>query len=220
MSQPQPAPKDDPAFQAIFDGKSLTGWEGDAKYWRAENGVLAGETTTENPLKQNTFAIWKGGTTKDFELKLEYRLTGEGNSGVQYRSDNIPDRQYALKGYQADIDSQNRYTGQIYEEAGRGFLALRGQLNRIAGGETISKQIVGSLGDPAQLATLIKKGDWNELHIIGRGNIITQIINGQVMSVLTDDDEKGRKMDGVLGLQLHVGPPMKIEYKNIRLKRM
>lgn len=219
MAQPQPAPKDDPGFESIFDGKTLTKWEGDAKYWRVEDGTIVGQTTAENPLKQNTFVTWRGGTPGDFELKIEYRLSAEGNSGIQYRSEAIPDRQFGLRGYQADIDSQNRYTGQIYEEGGRGFLALRGQFNRIQGGDNVAKMIVGSLGDGTQLASLIKMQDWNELHIIARGNSLTQILNGQVMSGLIDEDPKGRKSEGVIGMQLHVGPPMKIEFRNVRLKR-
>lgn len=220
MSQPQPAPKDDPAFRPIFDGKALTGWEGDTKYWRVENGAIVGETTQEAPLKQNTFLTWRGGAPKDFELKIEYRLSMQGNSGVQYRSEPIPDRQFALRGYQADIDSENRFTGQIYEEGGRGFLALRGQMNRVEGGQTVNKLIISSLGDGAQLASLIRKQDWNELHIIARGNTLIQSMNGQVMSLLIDDEPKGRRMEGVIGLQLHVGPPMKIEFRNIRLKNL
>src|SRR5262245_35360201 len=105
---PQPAPKDDPSFQSIFDGKTMKGWEGD-NHWRVENGALVGQTTQENSLKQNTFLIWKGGVTKDFELKLEYRLSEQGNSGIQYRSESIADRKFGLRGYQADIDAQDRY---------------------------------------------------------------------------------------------------------------
>ena len=220
-NMPQPASKDDPAFEAIFDGKTMNGWEGDS-HWRVEDGALVGQTTTENPIKVNTFLIWKGGVTKDFELRLEYRLSEQGNSGIQYRSEPIPDRPFGLQGYQADIDAQNRYTGQVYEEGQgrRGFLALRGQATRIAGGDSVSKTIIGTIGDGAQLQSVIKQQDWNEFYISARGNTIVQCMNGQVMAVLVDDDPKGRRLEGVLGLQLHVGPPMKIEFRNIRLKRL
>jgi hypothetical protein len=144
-------------------------------------------------------------------------LSAQGNSGVQYRSETIPNRQFGLRGYQADIDSENRYTGQIYEEGGRGFLALRGQMNRIDGASQ-SKWILGSLGDSAQLASLLKKQDWNEVHIIARGNTLIQILNGQVMSALVDDDVSGLHAEGLIGFQLHVGLPMKIEFRNVRLK--
>lgn len=216
---PQPAPKDDPSFKAIFDGKSLNGWEGDAQFWRVADGAIVGETTAANPLKQNTFLTWRAASPKDFEVKAEYRISAVGNSGVQYRSEDIPDRKHALRGYQADIDAENRYTGQIYEEGGRGFMALRGQTGYVDANDPPNKMGIGSLGDGAQLAGLIRKQDWNEIHIIARGNTLIQMINGQVMSILIDDDPKGRRMEGVIGLQLHVGPPMKIEYRNIRLKR-
>lgn len=214
-NMPQPASKDDPKFQNIFDGKTLNGWEGGPQ-WRVEDGALVGETTQDNPLRQNTFIIWRGGRTADFELRLEYRLGAQGNSGIQYRSAMIPDRTLALRGYQADIDSENRYTGQIYEEGGRGFLALRGQATRIDASD--AKFIVGKIGDSEQLQSIIRKGDWNECHIIARGNTVLQFINGQLMSALVDEDPKGRSMEGLLGLQLHVGPPMKIEFRSIRLK--
>src|SRR5437870_9790539 len=123
-------------FDAIFDGKTLTGWDGDAAFWRVADGTIVGETTTERPLKANTFIVWRGGTTKDFELKQEYRISTTnpaGNSGVQFRSSLSPDAgRWVMRGYQADIDAANTYTGQLYEERGRGFLARPGQAVRVA----------------------------------------------------------------------------------------
>ncbi len=119
---PQPAGNDAAGFQAIFDGKTLDGWEGDPKYWRVENGCLVGEVTPETLLKQNTFIIWRRGTTRDFELKVDYRISSRGNSGINYRSEEIPNTSFAMRGYQADIDGANKYTGQNYEEKGRTFL--------------------------------------------------------------------------------------------------
>src|SRR5690606_13357487 len=114
-------------FTSIFDGASLDGWDGDPAHWRAEAGSIVGESTEDQPLEQNTFLIWRGGRPADFELQLEYRINST-NSGLQYRSVELPEvGTWVLKGYQADIDAENRYTGQIYEERGRGFLALRGQ---------------------------------------------------------------------------------------------
>ena len=151
----------------------------------------------------------------DFELAAEYRLTG-GNSGIQYRSSELPDIRWAMKGYQADIDAAQQYTGQIYEERGRGFLALRGQSVSI---ETGAKPaILGSLGSEAELKATIHPQGWNEYRIIARGNILLQILNGRVMSMLIDDDTANRKMDGLIGIQLHAGEPMKIEVRNIRLR--
>ncbi|MGB6943586.1 MAG: DUF1080 domain-containing protein [Bryobacteraceae bacterium] len=203
------------SFTPIFDGKTLHGWDGDPAYWRVENGAIVGQTKAGAIPKQNTFLIWRGGSPANFELLAEYRLTG-GNSGIQYRSSELPDIRWAMKGYQADIDAAQQYTGQIYEERGRGFLALRGQSVSI---ETGAKPaILGSLGNDAELKAAIHPQGWNEYRIIARGNILTQILNGRVMSMLIDDDTANRKMEGLIGIQLHAGEPMKIEVRNIRLR--
>ena len=214
----QPVPDDTAGFKPIFDGKTLANWDGDATFWRAENGAIVGESTLEKVLKQNTFIIWRGGTTKDFELKLEFRMNG-GNSGVQYRSQPLPDAgKYVLKGYQADMDAAMNYTGMLYEERGRGFLAERGRMTRIVeGGE---RKLIGTPGSSDELKAVIKTDDWNQLHIIARGSTIMHVINGRVMSICVDDDAKGRSADGLLGLQLHQGPPMKVEFRNIHLRNL
>ena len=114
-------------FIKIFNGKSFKGWEADTTFWRIEDGVAIGQVLPGQVIKTNTFLIWKGGKPADFEFKALYRISPEGNSGVQYRSEAVKDIPHALKGYQADIDGANTYTGQNYEERGRGFLAMRGQ---------------------------------------------------------------------------------------------
>ena len=119
--------QDADGFTQIFDGETLNGWKGDENLWRVEAGTLVGEITPTTSLEKNSFIIWEGGTTKDFELKLEYKITEKGNSGINYRSEEVAGVPYALKGYQADIDGANRYTGQNYEERGRAILAFRGQ---------------------------------------------------------------------------------------------
>jgi hypothetical protein len=200
--------------QAIFDGKTLAGWDGDPAFWRVENGAIVGETKPNLMPKQNTFLIWRGGAPGDFELYAEYRLTG-GNSGIQYRSSELRDIRWAMQGYQADIDAEQKYTGQIYEERGRGFLALRGQTAQVGpGGKPV---VLGTLGTDAELKTAIHTQGWNQYQIIARGNILIQILNGRVMSTLIDDDTTNRKMDGLIGIQLHTGEPMKIEVRNVRL---
>jgi hypothetical protein len=208
-------------FQPIFDGKSMSGWDCDADFWRVEDGAVVGESKLDHQPKQNIFCIWKGGQPADFELKLQYRLTGtnDGNSGIQYRSIERPDiAKWVMQGYQADIDLKQMFTGQIYEERARGFLALRGQIAYVPNGKKVGS--LGSLGDGNELKGLIKNNDWNDLHIIARGNTIVQLLNGRVMSVLIDDDVAGRKMQGEIGIQLHRLPnaAMKIEVRNIRLK--
>jgi hypothetical protein len=218
QSYPVAASGDESGFEPIFDGKTLKGWEGDPKYWRVEQGCLVGEVTPETILKQNSFIIWRGGVTRDFELKVEYRVSAQGNSGINYRSVELPGQPWAMKGYQADIEGQDRYTGQVYEERGRTFLALRGQVTHATEGG--KREIIASLGDAKELQAWVKKEDWNQYHLIIRGNVLMHILNGHVMSVVIDDDTKERRFDGSLGVQVHVGPPMKIEYRNFRLKKL
>jgi hypothetical protein len=216
---PAVPPLEESGFRQIFDGKSFASWDCDPDFWRVENGVMIGETAADHQPKQNIFCIWKGGAPGDFELKLQYKLTGvTGNSGIQYRSVELPDvAKWVMKGYQADIDGQQQYTGQVYEERSRGFLALRGQIAYVPNGKKVGA--IGSTGENAELKSLIKESDWNDMHIIARGNTLIQIINGRVMSVLVDDDQANRKMGGEIGIQLHVTKAaMKIETRNIRIK--
>ncbi len=208
--------RDSEGYTKIFDGKTLDGWEGDPVYWRVENGAMVGEIIPSTVIKRNTFIIWRGGRPKDFELKVDYRVTAGGNSGINYRSEELTDAKYSLKGYQLDIDGANRYTGQNYEERGRTFLALRGQQVVL---ETDKKPIVTkSLGTEESLLSHIKKDDWNEVHLIVKGNHMLHYVNGVLMSEVTDNDAVNRKMEGLIGVQVHVGPPMKIEYRNFRIK--
>jgi len=206
-------------FIKLFDGKTLKGWEGDPVHWRVENGSIVGDVTPTTQLKTNTFLIWRGGTPADFELKASYRISDGGNSGIQYRSEQLKDLPFVLKGYQADIDGANRYTGLNYEERGRGFLAARGQKVVI---ETNQKPaVVGSLGSSDSLMSVIKKGDqWNEYHLIVKGNHMQHYINGVLMSEATDNDTVNRKSSGLIGLQAHVTPSMKVEFRNILLKKL
>jgi Domain of Unknown Function (DUF1080) len=209
--------EDRTGFTAIFDGTSLKGWDGDPAFWRVENGAIVGESTAEKPLKANTFLIWRGGQPKDFELKIEYRLSAT-NSGIQYRSVEVPDQgKWVLKGYQADLDFENRWTGQLYEERGRMFLALRGQAAQVIEGQ--KARVIGSLESADALKALVKSGDWNQFHILARGGTLVHILNGHVTALVVDDDAKGRALGGLIGFQIHTGPPMKVEYRNIYLKQ-
>lgn len=204
-------------FESIFDG-TLNGWDGNPDHWRAENGVIIGESTAEKPLKLNTFLIWRGGKPANFELKLDFKINST-NSGVQYRSQELPEAgKWVLKGYQADIDFQNTYTGQLYEERGRGFLSMRGQAARVEEGK--KPRVIANLKPNEDLKGAIKINDWNTLHIIARGNTLIHVLNGQLMAVTLDDDPSGRAAEGLIGFQLHVGPPMRAEFRNIALKKM
>lgn len=220
--RPEPLSGDEAGFKPFFDGRTLDGWEGDPKYWRVADGVMTGEITPETIIKSNTFIIWRGGSPKDFELKVDYRITSGGNSGINYRSVVVPDRvtpsnRFAMRGYQCDIDGQNRYTGNNYEEKGRLFLAVRGQVTHVTG--TRTPIVLSTLGENKDLAAFITN-DWNSIHLIIRGNLLMHIVNGHLMSVTIDDDAVGRTMEGLIGVQVHVGPPMKVEYKNWRLKTL
>jgi hypothetical protein len=211
---------DEPGFQGIFDGRTLNGWEGDPTYWRVEGGALVGEIRPETVIKSNTFIIWRGGRPKDFELKLEYRITSEGNSGINYRSAMVPDpvtpaNRFAMRGYQFDLDGRKRYTGNNYEEKGRLFLAVRGEVTRVVG--TRPPVIVSSFGEADSMAS-VATDEWNSVHISARGHTLMHALNGRLMSIVIDDDGANRPVDGLIGVQVHTGPPMKVEYRNIRLK--
>jgi hypothetical protein len=224
----------DEGFTSIFNGKTLDGWQGDSTYWRVEDGNLVGEITPSTILKRNTFIIWQEESPENFELKLEYRISERGNSGINYRSEKVEGVPFALRGYQFDLDGTNRYTGQNYEERGRTTLAYRGQmvvLNELEDSllnEPLSafiennawtkSEVTGSLGHAAELNANIKTGDWNLCHLVVDGNRMKHYVNGVLMSDVTDNDSKNRKLKGLIGVQVHVGPPMKVEFRNIRIK--
>jgi type 1 glutamine amidotransferase len=209
--------EDEAGFRPIFDGKSLAGWEGDERFWSVQDGAITGQTTAENPTRGNTFLLWTAGELDDFELRLSFRIEG-GNSGIQYRSEHIGN--YVVRGYQADIDSGERYSGILYEEKARGILAERGQRVVLKDGPDgkLQKEIT-RIGDAKELQSHIRPGQWNEYRIVARGNHLTHIINGQTMSEVIDETAAARR-SGILALQLHAGPPMKVQFKDIRLKRL
>jgi hypothetical protein len=223
-------------YTKIFDGTSLDGWDGDTTYWSVANGSLIGEVTPTTLLKKNTFIIWQGGQPDDFELKLEFRITEAGNSGINYRSERLDSIAYALRGYQADIDGKNTYTGQNYEERKRTTLAYRGEKTSITSQENPNEQgslranvkknawqnreVLAALGNSDSLKTKIKTGDWNSCHLVIKGNRLQHYINDILMSDVIDNDTINRKFSGFLGVQVHVGPPMKVEYRNIRIKNL
>jgi hypothetical protein len=223
-------------FVEIFDGKTLKGWDGDPTYWRVENGNLVGEITPSTLLKTNSFIIWQGGEPADFEFKGEFNITEAGNSGINYRSERLTDVPFALRGYQADIDGKRMWTGQNYEERKRTTLAYRGEkatINAYSGESTpeairskvarnawTNRTVTGSLGTSDSLKTLVKTDDWNTFHLIVKGNRLQHYINSILMSEVVDEDAVNRAMKGQLGVQVHVGPPMKVQYRNLMLKQL
>ncbi|QDU30362.1 hypothetical protein ETAA8_54900 [Anatilimnocola aggregata] len=196
----------------LFDGKTLAGWQGNDKFWSVQDGVITGQTTKDNPTKGNTFLIWQGGDIGDFTLKLKFRIVG-GNSGIQYRSKDLGN--HVVGGYQADIEAGEKYIGILYEEKGRGILAERTQKVEIdsAGKKTVT----GSTADNKEILASIKKEDWNDLEIVAKGNHLVQTINGFTTVDVTDGQVGKARESGILALQLHAGPPMLVQFKDIML---
>lgn len=207
---------DDDGWQTIFDGKTLDGWDGNPDFWRVEDGCITGQTTADKPTKGNTFIIWRKGETADFELKLEYKIVG-GNSGIQYRSFEVPDNKWVIGGYQADFEAGDTYSGINYGERFRGILAGRGEKTVI--GADHKPKVVEKIGDTKEIQTKIKKEDWNTYHVIAKGFTFTHKINDVTTSICTDEDTEQRRAKGVLALQLHAGPPMKVQFRNIKIKQ-
>ena len=202
-------------FRCLFDGKTLDGWEGKPQFWSVRDGAITGQTTRENPTRGNTFLIWRKGTLGDFELHLKFRIVG-GNSGIQYRSVELGD--FVVGGYQADFEAGDRYIGILYEERGRGILALRGQ--KVIIHEDGKKEVVGTTCDEKKMLASIQKEGWNEYVIIARGNHLVQKINGFTTVDVTDNQRSKSRSRGILALQLHAGPPMLVQFKEIRLKEL
>jgi hypothetical protein len=207
-------------FKAIFDGRTLDGWKSPVmSYWSVKDGAITARSTGQNPCKNNQFLVWQLGELDDFELKLKYRISGSesANSGIQIRS-RVEEDGHAV-GYQADIDMAGRYAGALYDERGRGMLAERGQKTVIGPDGKMTHPGAPGLGDADALMNNIKKDDWNDYHIIARGNNIILKVNGQITAEVIDNEKAQREMSGVLALQLHAGPPMTIQFKDIQMKR-
>lgn len=207
---------DEEGFEPIFNGRDLSGWEGDEEYWSVEDGAITARTTPDNLLKYNTFLVWTEGKPADFELRLKYKIVG-GNSGVQYRSRVIDEEKYVVSGYQADIDSTPRYSGILYEEKARGILAERGQ--KVVIGSDGEKQ-AETFADAAELQQKIKREEWNDYRIVARGNHLQHYINGVLMSEVIDNQADKAAESGVIALQAHQGPAMTVQFKDLRMKKL
>ena len=165
--------------------------------------------------KGNTFLIWRLGTVEDFELHLSYRIVG-GNSGIQYRSKDLGN--WVVGGYQADFEAGKVFSGILYDEKGRGILAKRGEKTTVDASGKV--QVTGSVGDSDQLQAAIKNEGWNDYVVIAIGNHLIHKINGHVTVDVTDDQVEKRVASGILALQLHAGPPMLVQFKDIQMKRI
>jgi hypothetical protein len=211
----------------LFNGVDLVGWEGNKDLWSVQDGAITGITPPDpaNPekgiIKHNTFLVWKGGTVGDFELTFQYRIE-KGNSGVQYRSKELEPGEFGpiISGYQADFEAGDKYSGILYEEKGRGILALRGEKTVIKPGENPKKPLIEKgepVGDSAAIQASIKKEDWNDYKIIAKGNHVQHFINGMQTVDVTDEDAANAPKEGILALQIHQGPPMKVQFRNLKL---
>jgi hypothetical protein len=208
----------------LFNGKDLTGWEGDPKFWSVQDGAITGASSPENAVPHNTFITWKGGEPSDFTLTLKFKMTpGDDkkytNSGIQYRSKVIDPAKFIVGGYQADFEYGEKWSGILYEEKGRGILAKRGEQVVIKQGEAPGKpkiEVTGKTGDDKEIQAAIKKDDWNEYKIVAEGNNVKQYINGMLTVDVTDETAEAAK-SGVIAFQMHQGPPMKVQFKDIVL---
>ncbi len=209
---------DEDGFKPIFNGNNLDGWSGDPKFWKVEDGAITGQTTKENPTPGNTFCIWRDGNNNnevdDFVLRADFKIEG-GNSGIQFRSKDLGN--WVVGGYQADFDGSNGWTGSLYEERGRGVLAKRGNKVVI---DSEGKMSGTPTAPEAEILNSVKKGDWNQYEITAAGNHLVQKINGKVTIDITDEQAAKRAMSGILALQVHAGEPMKVQFKNLQLKRL
>ena len=194
----------------LFNGKDLSGWTGDPRLWRVEQGILTGETDMEaRKVATNTFLIWKGGEPGNFELEYKARVSGDNNSGVQYRSRTLDPALWTVGGYQMDLHPEGKYLGMLYEERGRGIACESGQSVELAA----SPRVVGNF---ARQAT--KLSEWNTYRIVANGETLQHFVNGNQVAEIKDTDPSRRSLKGVLALQLHAGPAMKAEFKDLRIR--
>jgi hypothetical protein len=206
-------PGEDGFASLIAPGNRMRNWSGDSKYWSKKDGVLIGQT--DGTLKMNRFLTWKVATVQNFDLRVNVRISQRGNSGIHYRAISRPDLGLdVVTGYQCDIVAgRSRYNGQLHEEGGRKILAHAGE-----------KVVADPLGGQWVTGTFevreFESGKWHEYRILAEGNRMRQWINGDPTADLIDMNEKARDTEGVLALQVHKGPPMTIEFKEMRIKHL
>lgn len=200
-------------YQIIFNGKDLSGWKGLDQFWSVQGGSIVGQTSAENPSKGNTFLVWQGGEVGDFEFICKTKFEGN-NSGVQYRSRLSRPASFGVSGYQADLHPAQKNFGMLYGEGlGRGIIANRGQ--QVVVDAVGKKSVVGKVGNDANLVGT----EWNVLRIVAVGNRLIHQVNGVTTSDITDNHPK-KLTRGILALQLHTGPPMRAEFRNLRLRHL
>ena len=204
---------DSEGYQSIFDGKSLRGWSGDSKLWSVKDGVLIG--ATDGTLKRNRSLTWNHSTVRNFDLRVKVKVSASGNSGIQYRSNSRPELGLdAVTGYECDIVANNSgLNGMLHEENGRGILSRAGE--KVVVGTGGQSWIVGEMPVKEFAAD-----QWHDFRVKVRGNHHQHWVDGQLTADLVDLDQSGRVSEGVLALQLHVGPAMKIQFKDFKIKHL
>ena len=223
---PTAAPAEPSGMERLFNGKDLSGWDGDPRLWSVKDGVIHGETTKENAANGNTFLIWQGGEVGDFELRLSFRCNATNNSGIQYRSRHITDgsagNKWVVRGYQHEVRNEKKIpnvAGFIYDEGGkRGRICQAGE--RATWEAEGGKKVAGTLIDADEFAKLVRIDDWNDVVIRAEGTHIRHWLNGRLILDFTDNDPKLALTKGVIALQLHAGAPMWAEFRDVRLKKL
>ncbi len=201
-------------FESLFNGQDLSGWKGREGFWSVQDGAIVGETTRDNKIEANTFLVWQGGDVVDFEFTAKVRFKGN-NSGVQYRSQYIDEPTLALMGYQMDLHPSKQFFGMLYGEkyATRGKIATRGQKLVIDANARVEQ--IGKVGNDATFTDW----QWNEVRIIAVGSRLIHQVEG-VTTIDVADHHPDAMSSGKLGLQLHKGPPMRVEFKDLKLRRL
>lgn len=203
----------DDGFKPLFNGKDLSGWEGNPALWSVKDGCIVGATTGPEQLAYNQFLIWRGGTVKNFELRAKIREEGN-NSGIQYRSKEFKETgPWSVGGYQCDIHPAPPNNAMLYEERGRGIVSQNGQSVIV---DDQGQKWITATREPVK----VDLGQWNEFTIIAQGNRLVHKINGQVTMELTDHEAAKRALEGLVAIQIHRGPAMKVEIKDILLKEL
>jgi len=219
----QPAKQEVPeGFVSLFDGKTLDGWEGFADLWSVKDGVIVGQTKADPKLTHNTFLVYTKKEFGDFDLRLSFRITSTwGNSGIQFRSKVLDKGKMGpiVGGYQADMEAGAKYTGMLYEERGRGIIGPRGQ-KTIVGADGKKTTEASDVAKSDAVQATIKAGQWNTYRIVAKGNVIQLFVNGLKSAELVDNQDAKAAKTGVIALQLHVGQPMQVEYKDICIKQL